>query len=57
MPDFTRTHIALFDELERQGIYCADVAKLTKAVIDAQVIIDQPAPNSTQPYQRCKACE
>lgn len=29
MSDFTQIHIALFDELERQGIHCADVGKLT----------------------------
>lgn len=54
MPDFSRTHAALFDELERQGIYCADVAKLTRAVLDAQAIVARP---SAQPYRRCEMCE
>lgn len=57
MPDFSRTHAALFDELERQGIYCADVAKLTKAVLDAQAIIERPAQPPARTYQRCEACE
>lgn len=57
MPDFTRTHIALFDELERQGIYCVDVGRLTRAVMEAQEIIERPAAIAAQPYQRCEACE
>jgi len=57
LPDFTRTHIALFDELERQGIYCVDVGKLTRAVIEAQAIIERPAQLPVRPYQRCEACE
>lgn len=51
--EFVRTHAALFDELERQGIYWADVVKLTQAVVQAQTII------SSAPYQRCAngACD
>lgn len=58
MSKFTRTHAALFDELERQGIYWVDVVKLTQAVVDAQAIIARP-PTSTcgVPYQRCETCE
>ena len=57
MLDFSRTHAALFDELERQGIYCVDVGKLTRAVIEAQAIIERPAQLPVRPYQRCEACE
>lgn len=57
LPDFTRTHIALFDELERQGVYCVDVGKLTRAVTEAQAIIERPAQSTARPYQRCEACE
>lgn len=39
MSDFSRTHAALFDELERQGIYCVDVGRLTRAVMEAQRVI------------------
>lgn len=61
MSDFARTHAALFDELERQGIFCADVVKLTQAVIAAQAVIERtdapPLVLSSQPYHRCEACE
>jgi len=33
MPDFNRTHAALFDELERQGIQNVDIGRLTRAVL------------------------
>ena len=58
MPDFARTHAALFDELERQGIYCADVVRLTRAVLEAQTIIASSGDaRGTRPYQRCETCE
>ena len=59
MPDFHTTHAALFDELERQGIYCVDVGKLTRAVFEAQTIIAQPLtlPRTTEPYRRCETYE
>jgi hypothetical protein len=59
MSDFSRTHAALFDELERQGVYCVDVGKLTRAVFEAQTIIAQPLPKlrTTEPYRRCETCE
>lgn len=55
MSDFARTHAALFDELERQGIYCADVVKLTRAVAQsiaqgygcASVSVGSPARRET----------
>lgn len=59
MPDFHRTHEALFDELERQGVYCVDVGKLARAVMEAQEIITTTRPLScgVAPYQRCESCE
>lgn len=53
MSEFTRVHASLFDELGRQGIYCVDVGKLTRAVFDAQTVIEK----SCAPYQRCETCE
>lgn len=58
--DFRRTHEALFDELERQGILSArravvghrsaiDVVKLTQAVMTAQALIGQPPLNAPPP--------
>lgn len=57
MPDFSSTHAALFDELERQGAMHVDVAKLAQAVLSAQQIIAAQPPR--QPYQRCAngACD
>ena len=63
MSEFARAHAALFDELERQGIYCADVVKLTQAVVEAQAIIARPLTNAAcsvervEPFQRCEICE
>ena len=36
MTDIHRVHAALFDELERQGVQCVDVGKLTLAVVEAK---------------------
>jgi len=63
MSEFARAHAALFDELERQGIYWADVVKLTRAVIEAQATIARPVTSSAcsvepvEPFQRCETCE
>lgn len=60
MLDFSGTHAALFDELERQGIHCADVGKLTRAVMEAQTIIASSNTGERRnavPYQRCDTCE
>ncbi|MGE0022359.1 MAG: hypothetical protein AB7S70_01870 [Hyphomicrobium sp.] len=62
MPDFIQAHAALFDELERQGIYCADVVKLTLAVMGAQTIVEQAKARSdaacrSEPRPRCEVCE
>lgn len=58
MNDFHRTHAALFDELERQGILHVDVAKLALAVVGAQQII-AAAQSPRETYQRCAngACD
>lgn len=39
MSKFNRTHAALFDELERQGIVHADVGRLTRAVLAATDLV------------------
>lgn len=57
MSEFARTHAALFDELERQGIFCADVAKLTRAVMQAQTIIAELPLIGLGAHQRCETCE
>jgi hypothetical protein len=59
MSEFIRTHEALFDELERQGVHCVDIGKLTRAVMQAQALIApaQLAACSPSPYQRCESCE
>lgn len=62
MSEFARAHAALFDELERQGIFCVDVGKLTRAVMDAKTKIEsaqpRPAfPSAPSPYVRCRSCE
>ena len=56
MSAFARVHAALFDELERQGVFSVDVVQLARAVLDAQI---KPAPPvcCVEPYVRCKACE
>ncbi len=55
--ELARTHAALFDELERQGIDWADVVKLTEAVVQAREII--ATGEVRQPFQRCAhgACD
>lgn len=57
MPDFNRTHAAIFDELERQGAMNVDVARLTQAVLGAQNIIAAQPPR--EPNRRCAngACD
>lgn len=62
MSEFTRAHAALFDELERQGIYCADVVRLTRAVMNAQAIVEQSNARADmaccfEPHRRCETCE
>lgn len=39
MSKFTRAHIALFDELQRQGVRGVDVGRLTRAVLSATDLI------------------
>ncbi len=57
MPDFNRTHAAIFDELERQGAMHVDIARLTQAVIGAKDIIAAQPPRES--YRRCASgtCE
>ncbi|WP_072395480.1 hypothetical protein [Hyphomicrobium sp. CS1GBMeth3] len=59
MTELNRTHAALFDELERQGIYWADVVKHTQAALAAQTIIASAHGSAcgVEPYQRCETCE
>ncbi len=63
VPEFAHTHAALFDELERQGVYRVDVVKLTRAVLGAQAIIaksnarNAASTNRGLPTQRCETCE
>jgi hypothetical protein len=51
---FERIHAALFDELERQGLFAADMGGLTWAVLTAA----QESPPQ-EPYRRCAngACD
>lgn len=51
MTDFHRTHAALFDELERQGVQCVDIGKLTRAVLQAKDAISAWVPSTFNP--RC----
>jgi hypothetical protein len=39
MSDIHRVHAVLFDELERQGVQCVDIGKLTLAVVEAKAAI------------------
>lgn len=61
MSDFQRVHMALFDELERQGAINVDVGRLTEAVLSARgAAAVEPAPLRLQPPDpRCAngACE
>ena len=56
--DQARLFGALYDELERQGIYNVDVARLSVAV-SLTVGEGAEAPRGRKPYQRCAngACE
>jgi hypothetical protein len=62
MSKFERTHAAIFDELERQGIV-ADVGRLTRAVLAATDLVARyegdRLPGLRQPPARCAngACE
>lgn len=57
MSEFASTHAALFDELERQGVFCVDVGRLAQAVLAAQSLIEASAKCAVGPYQRCETCE
>lgn len=39
MADFSKTHTALFDELQRQGVKNVDIGRLTRAVLSATNIV------------------
>lgn len=39
MSDIHQVHAALFDELERQGVQCVDIGRLTLAVVEAKAAI------------------
>ena len=54
MLDVARTHAALFDELERQGIFRVDVGKLTRAVFETRVVISDAAA-SQHGFMQCVA--
>lgn len=56
--DQARLFGALYDELERQGIYNVDVARLSLAVCRT-VREAAEVPRGREPYQRCAngACE
>jgi hypothetical protein len=56
--DQARLFGALYDELERQGVYNVDVARLSVAVF-LTVGEASEAPRGREPYQRCAngACE
>lgn len=56
MSAFAHVHAALFDELERQGVFAVDVVQLTRAVLDAQVKLAPPVCRA-EPHIRCEACE
>lgn len=55
MWQFKATHIALFDELERQGVFGVDLARLTEAVLQVDRAVLLPYPSNP----RCAngACE
>lgn len=63
MSKFERTHAAIFDELERQGIVHADVGRLTRAVLAATDLVARyegdRLPGLRQPPARCAngACD
>jgi hypothetical protein len=57
MTEFNRTHAAIFDELERQGVGNINIVELTRAVLTANEIIAAAA--RSEPYRRCAngACD
>lgn len=55
MDKFHRTHAALFDELERQGIGHVDVGRLTRAVLNATDIV-AAAQGDWRPHGRPSRC-
>lgn len=57
MSKFTRAHIAIFDELQRQGIRDVDVGRLTRAVLSATDLIAAYEGDRLllQPPPRCAA--
>lgn len=55
MDKFSRTHAALFDELQRQGIREADVGRLTRAVLNA-TDIDAAAQGDFRPHGPPSRC-
>jgi hypothetical protein len=57
MTDFHRTHAALFDELERQGVQCVDVGRLTRAVLEAKDAISTCATSTFNPRCVNGACD
>lgn len=58
MTDIYRVHAALFDELERQGVQCVDIGRLTQAVVEAKEAI-RVQHGSTSRTSRCAkgACD
>lgn len=61
MSKFNRAHAALFDELERQGIFNVDVGRLTRAVLKATDMVAAYGGDRLpmQPPRRCAngACD
>lgn len=55
MGQYQATHTALFDELERQGVFGVDLARLTEAVLQVDRTVLLPYPSG----RRCVngACE
>lgn len=55
MANFSKTHTALFDELQRQGVMNVDIGRLTRAVLAATNIIASLDGDrfSRQPPSRC----
>ncbi len=51
MAEFHLPHAALFDELERQGVQCVDIGRLTRAVLEAKETIAVHGPSTFNP--RC----
>jgi hypothetical protein len=55
MANFSKTHTALFDELQRQGVMNVDIGRLTRAVLSATNIIATQDNDRfrSQPPSRC----